>query len=71
MFGQLKSHPSLFQRLGAWWCRTMHDTPMWPVHGHYRCRTCARTFAVPWAGAAAEPVRLIVRPEPRVLRRAA
>jgi hypothetical protein len=30
------------------WCRTMHDSPMWPSHGHYQCRTCGREYPVPW-----------------------
>jgi len=30
------------------WCRTMHDSPMWPSHGHYQCRSCGREYLVPW-----------------------
>lgn len=30
------------------WCRTMHDSPMWPSHGHYQCRTCGREYPVLW-----------------------
>ena len=30
------------------WCRTVHDSPMWPSHGHYQCRTCGREYPVPW-----------------------
>lgn len=30
------------------WCRAMHDSPMWPSHGHYQCRTCGREYRVPW-----------------------
>ena len=72
MFEVSKSRPNFFARLGAWWCRAMHDSPMWPVHGHYRCRACGRNFPVPWtAEKAAEPVLILVRPEPRVLKRAA
>jgi hypothetical protein len=33
---------------GNFWCRLMHDSPMWPIHGQYRCRTCKRQFPVPW-----------------------
>jgi hypothetical protein len=36
--------------LGVLWCRFLHDAPMWPIHGAYRCRICARRYAVPWAG---------------------
>jgi len=35
--------------LGALWCSLMHDSPMWPIHGHYECRECGRRYAVPWA----------------------
>jgi len=28
----------------------MHDAPMWPIHGSYRCRTCGQSYPVPWAG---------------------
>ena len=30
------------------WCRLTHPAPMWPVNGHYRCRTCRRQYQVPW-----------------------
>lgn len=30
------------------WCEVMHDSPMWPIHGHYDCRTCGRRYTVPW-----------------------
>ena len=36
-------------RIGALWCSLMHGSPMWPIHGHYQCRICARQFPVPWA----------------------
>ena len=31
--------------IGRLWCILMHDSPMWPVHGHYECRTCGRQYA--------------------------
>ena len=34
--------------VAEFWCKTMHSSPMWPSHGHYRCRTCGREYAVPW-----------------------
>jgi hypothetical protein len=34
---------------GALWCAVMHDSTMWPIHGHYVCRTCGRRHPVPWA----------------------
>lgn len=36
--------------IGKLWCRLIHGAPMWPIHGHYQCRTCMRQYAVPWAG---------------------
>ena len=72
MFDQPKFRPNLFERLRVRWCRMMHDSPMWPMRGLYRCRTCGRRFPVEWAGEpAAEPVRIWIRPEQRVARRAA
>jgi len=44
-------------KLGAMWCDFMHDSPMWPIHGQYRCRTCGRSYAVPWAGDDLLPAR--------------
>jgi len=34
--------------LGRLWCTLMHDSPEWPIHGHYRCRTCGRQYPVGW-----------------------
>jgi len=42
-------------KLGAVWCRSMHDSPMWPIHGQYQCRTCGRHYSVPWSAAALLP----------------
>jgi hypothetical protein len=44
------------ERFGAVWCDLMHDSPMWPIHGEYQCRTCGRHYAVPWAGNRLLPV---------------
>jgi len=30
------------------WCKVMHESPMWPIHGHYQCRACRRIYRVPW-----------------------
>jgi hypothetical protein len=38
-------------KLRALWCAATHDAPMWPIHGQYRCRTCGRSYLVPWAAA--------------------
>jgi hypothetical protein len=37
--------------LGSLWCSLVHEAPMWPIHGHYECRTCGRLHPVPWADA--------------------
>jgi hypothetical protein len=34
--------------LGDLWCRTMHNDVTWPVRGHYHCKRCWRTYAVPF-----------------------
>jgi hypothetical protein len=68
---QRQFRPSLFERLSIRWRRMMHDSPMWPIRGHYRCRTCGRRFPVQWASEAADRVRIWVRPKQRVARRAA
>ena len=36
------------RRVAELWCKMMHRAPMWPSHGHYRCRTCGRRYPVPW-----------------------
>ena len=34
------------RRIAEFWCRMMHPSPLWPSHGHYRCRTCWREYPV-------------------------
>ncbi len=34
----------LREKIGAIWCSLAHESPMWPLHGHYECRTCGRRF---------------------------
>jgi len=36
------------KRLKEFWCELMHASVMWPIDGHYECRTCGRRFEVPW-----------------------
>ena len=31
-------------RIGTVWCKLMHESLMWPVRGHYQCRTCGREY---------------------------
>jgi hypothetical protein len=72
MLVQPKFRPNLFERVGAWWCRMMHNSPMWPVRGHYQCRSCGRNFLISWANEPqTEPVQIWIRPEQSVARRAA
>jgi hypothetical protein len=72
MLAQRKVLPNLLERLRIRWCRMMHDSPMWPIRGQYRCRSCGRSFLVPWVSEpVAEPVQIWMRPEPHIVRRAA
>jgi hypothetical protein len=38
-------------KLGTLWCNLMHDSAMWPIHDRYECRTCGRSYPVPWTEA--------------------
>lgn len=38
MFSQFQS------RVDTLWCSLMHEEIMWPIHGHYECRTCGRSY---------------------------
>ena len=35
-------------KLGNLWCALMHDSPGWPIHGHYTCLACGRRHLVGW-----------------------
>ena len=37
------------RRFSAGWCRAFHPKPFWPIHGHYQCPRCLRTYPVPWS----------------------
>jgi hypothetical protein len=39
------------------WCETMHERVMWPIHGHYRCSTCLREYPVAYDAAEAHSHR--------------
>jgi hypothetical protein len=50
------------ERLSGLWCRLMHDAPMWPMRGSYRCRTCGWSYPVPWAGdGLVQPARFVIQ----------
>lgn len=34
----------LQSRIGTAWCLATHKSVMWPVHGHFQCRTCGRRY---------------------------
>ena len=42
----------MWNRIADLWCRTMHQDAMWPIHGKYVCRSCAREYPVVWEGPA-------------------
>ena len=44
-----KHRLAIAERLSGLWCQLMHDAPMWPIRGSYRCRTCGWCYPVPWA----------------------
>jgi hypothetical protein len=51
----------LFQRWAEWWCYLFHSNTMWPLRGHYSCRTCRRTYPVPWANSGWAPANVTPR----------
>lgn len=51
-----------FDSKSALWCSLMHDSPRWPIHGHYECGICGRQYRVPWAEAASTGAAQVRRP---------
>jgi len=49
MLDQQVTNLTFAAKLADWWCRAIHDAPMWPIHGRYQCRKCGRIHPVPWA----------------------
>jgi hypothetical protein len=39
---------SLAEKLANLWCTLMHDSPSWPIHGHYTYLTCGRQHLIRW-----------------------
>jgi hypothetical protein len=50
----MRQAAKLTDKIGILWCRLIHNSVSWPIHGHYHCWTCMRQYEVPWA---AEPQR--------------
>ena len=53
---------SFLSRAGRLWCTLMHEAPMWPIGGRYRCSICLRTYPISWAHK--EPVPTTIRRVP-------
>ena len=53
-----------FLRIGASWCSVMHDSPRWPIHGHYHCGICGCRYRVPWAETGSAVAGRVRRPLP-------
>jgi hypothetical protein len=43
-----KENLDILGRVSELCCNLMHDSPMWPIHEQYQCRSCGRHY-VPWA----------------------
>lgn len=68
MSEQRELRPNIASGLGGLWCRLMHAAPMWPIRGSYQCRTCGRSYPVPWAGESlVQPARLAIQQEATVV----
>ena len=37
------------ERLRDLWCKVIHNSLMWPIHGQYECRACGRRHSISWA----------------------
>jgi acetone carboxylase gamma subunit len=57
---------SAWNWLGKTWCSVAHPSPLWPIHGTYRCPTCFRMFEVEWEASLHRPVRSRQATENRV-----
>jgi hypothetical protein len=55
----------MIEKFLAAWCRHMHNSFMWPMHGKYTCTQCLRQHPVPWE--VSTPVEPIVMPGPRAV----
>jgi len=53
---------ALGTRVANLWCRLMHNDPMWPVNGRYRCSVCLCSHPVPWEKRPAIKAPVVVLP---------
>ncbi len=47
--GRLLAGARFIRGLSDLWCRLMHNSVMWPIHGECICRVCFHRRPVPWA----------------------
>jgi hypothetical protein len=45
----------MIERFSEMWCKNVHRSAMWPIHGKYTCAKCLREHAVEWAEPAYAP----------------
>jgi hypothetical protein len=38
----------MWNKLSVFWCKSMHNKAMWPIHGRYVCPQCLREYRVAW-----------------------
>jgi hypothetical protein len=48
---------SAWSWLNETWCNVAHPSPLWPIHGRYRCPACFRVYQVEWEVSLHRPVR--------------
>jgi hypothetical protein len=51
-----------WNRINRSWCNYAHPSPLWPIHGEYRCPSCFRVYRVAWE-ANPRGVRVDILPE--------
>jgi hypothetical protein len=44
----------MFHWIRTTWCKSMHNQPMWPIHGKYICPTCLQEYPIAWEGPATQ-----------------
>lgn len=50
LYSEARMRNMTAEKIGRFWCRLMHHSPMWPIHDQYQCRTCLRRFPLRWNG---------------------